>query len=127
MRLLSTAFCLLALAACSTTSVREATTSGGTAAAEDVGQYDQTWATPYDQTTCAQWLGEMDSHEKYVAGADMLIGAAHTKNPDAGLPPDSYIENFTQQMSTACSGEATMTIVDAGAALVMIDATLFDY
>jgi hypothetical protein len=69
----------------------------------------------------------MDEHEQYVAGADMLLGAAHTHDPDAGLPPDPKIAVFTQQLSTACSAEGTMSIVDAGATLVLIDPSLYDY
>jgi hypothetical protein len=103
------------------------TDTGRSAPAEDVGQYEQTWTLSYDKMTCAQWLGQMDAHQQYVAGADMLLGAARTKASNVGLPPDSYVRRFTQQLTTACTAEGTMTITDAGVALVMTDPTLYDY
>jgi hypothetical protein len=104
-----------------------ATEDTAEATTEDVGQYDQTWSLSYDQTTCAQWLGEMDEHQRYVAGADMLLGAARTENDSAGLPPDPKIDEFTQQISTACSAEATLSLTDAATALVLIDPSLYAY
>jgi hypothetical protein len=62
-----------------------------------------------------------------VTAADMLLGAAKTKDPDAGLPPDSKIAVFIQQMDTACEAEGTVTLTDVGATLVMIDPSLYDY
>jgi hypothetical protein len=48
-----------------------------------IGRYEQTWTTPYGQTSCTQWHENMNAHERFVAAGDMLTGAW-----DNGLDPE---------------------------------------
>jgi hypothetical protein len=67
------------------------------------GKFDQTWSTPYSQTTCAHWGNDMDNHQKFVMAADMLIGAWESDGIDA-LPPDEQIQRFVVAISRGCRG-----------------------
>ena len=41
------------------------------APADADGKYTQTWATPYDKTTCAQFMTTMTEHQRSLMAADM--------------------------------------------------------
>src|SRR5689334_3235311 len=100
------ALALVLLAGCSSTS--DSATGG-----DAPGKYDQTWATPYSQTTCADWGSRMNDHEQWVAAADMLTGARNKGDGGDGMPSDALIDEFQSGVTTACV-EPTMSLTDAG-------------
>ncbi|KLI07497.1 hypothetical protein ACT17_23380 [Mycolicibacterium conceptionense] len=87
------------------------------AAADD--KYTQTWPTPYDQTTCKQFLGQMTAKQRWAMAADMLTGARNMKSK-TGLPSDSMVTEFEGGLETACVID-TMTMTDVGAGLYMTE------
>jgi len=91
--------------------------SKSTAAQE---KFNQTWPTGYGQTTCQQWLAEMTSAQKFVAAADMLVGARSHDDENAGLPSDSLIRSFENDIGQGCEPIATMTISDAAVSIYLI-------
>lgn len=87
------------------------------AAADD--KYTQTWPTPYGQTTCKQFLGQMTAKQRWVLAADMLTNARNMK-AKIGLPSDSMITEFEGGLETACVID-TMTMTDVGVGLYMTE------
>lgn len=87
------------------------------AAADD--KYTQTWPTPYDQTTCTQFLNQMTAKQRWVMAADMLTNARNL-NQDVGLPPDSMVTEFEKGLENACV-IASMTMTDAAVGLYMTE------
>jgi hypothetical protein len=75
-------------------------------------KYVQTWATSYSETTCADWLGEMTSGQRWAAAADILTSARNKIDGGEGLPPDSLITEFEGGLTNVCI-EPTMTLTDA--------------
>jgi hypothetical protein len=57
----------------------------------------------------------------------MITGAATDEDPDAGLPPDSLVNNVVSQMSTACEAEDSVVMTDIAVGLFMIDSSLYTY
>jgi hypothetical protein len=109
------------LAGCSSTSDSEA---GDSEAGDAPGKYDQTWATPYSETTCADWDSTMNDHEQWVAAADMLTGARNKGDGGDGMPSDALIDEFQSGITTACV-VPTMTLTDAGVGLYLTDRARF--
>lgn len=84
------------------------------------GKFEQTWKTPYADTTCGNFLHQMNDHERWVAAADMLAGARKTDG-GSDLPADSEITRFQKDMGTACEANADMKAAEAGATLYLMD------
>lgn len=85
-------------------------------------KYTQTWRTPYDATTCGEFLNIMDDHQRWVTAADMLTGARKTDGVTT-LPADSEVNRFQADMATACEPEATAKTTEIGATIYMLDPT----
>lgn len=69
-----------------------------------VGKYEQTWAKDYDKTTCADFVREMDSHERRVMAADYLLASHQNADPAAPRPPDRQVDIMVDGMHEACKG-----------------------
>jgi hypothetical protein len=98
----------------------------GTATSDQAGKYEQTWTTSYRDTTCADWRARMNSHERWVAAADMLI-SVRSHDGDEGLPPDSMITEFEGGVSNVCSEPdlAATSIAEVGALLYVTERARF--
>ena len=83
-----------------------------TADMADTSKYDQTWSTPYSQTTCDDWLNSMSSREQFAAAADILTSARNKIDDGTGLPSDALVDEFAGGITTVCV-EPTMTLTDA--------------
>jgi hypothetical protein len=94
-------------------------TGCGSSAGGDA-KFTQTWPTPYEQTTCAQWLGDMTEAQKFTAAADMQVGAQSTDAKNADLPEDDLINSFAGDITQGCEPIATMTITDAAISIYLI-------
>lgn len=86
------------------------------------GKFEQTWKTPYSDTTCGDFLHQMNNHERWVTAADMLAGARKTDG-GSDLPPDSEITRFQKDMGTACEANADMKAAEVGATLYLMDSS----
>ncbi|MET7648358.1 hypothetical protein ABZS83_33000 [Streptomyces sp. NPDC005426] len=86
------------------------------------GKYEQTWPTRYADTTCGDYLTAMDDHQRWVLAADMLSGARKTDGA-AGLPADSEVDRFQQDIATACEPIATAKTTEIGVSIYLTDAT----
>jgi hypothetical protein len=91
---------------------------GGGGGAPTVGPYEQTWKQGYGETTCREWLVEMNSHERFVAAADMLVAARRVDGAD-DLPADSLIRTFEMSIGQVCAADAEgiLTIAEVAASL----------
>lgn len=85
---------------------------GGGSTQASSKKFEQTWSTSYGQTTCKQWFNDMTANERFVAAADMLVGAQKTERPDVDLPDDKLITRFEGDISEGCEPIATMKITD---------------
>lgn len=94
-----------------------ATVLASAAVADD--KYTQTWGTPYNKTTCSQFLHDMTEQQRWVMAADMLTGARNL-DQKTGLPSDSMVTEFEGGMETACVID-TMAMTDVGAGLYMTE------
>ena len=94
-------------------------TGCGSSAGPDA-KFTQTWPTPYAQTTCSQWMGDMTEAQKFTAAADMLVGAQSTDNKNADLPDDDLINAFAGDLTQGCEPIATMAITDAAISIYLI-------
>ena len=106
--MLSTAAALL-MAGCGTSAGQESTS----------GKYDQTWQTPYGQTTCGDWRSQMSEHERWVAAADMLVGIRDQWGIK-DMPSDSLVDTFKDDITQGCEPIASLTLTDTAASLAMI-------
>jgi hypothetical protein len=69
----------------------------------DLSRFDQTWATPLSETTCAQWTDEMTANERYASGAELLL---ELRGESRGLPTDTAFTFFMSRITSGCA-EAT--------------------
>lgn len=88
-------------------------------AAGDDDKYTQTWPTPYEKTTCAQFLGQMTSKQRWVMAADMLTNARNVKRK-TGLPSDDLITEFEGGLRNVCVIDS-MNMADAGTGLYLTE------
>lgn len=88
------------------------------AATRTVGPYEQTWTQSYGETDCREWRVEMNSHERYVAAADMLL-AARRADGAGDLPPESMIRSFEMAIGQACAAdtEGAVSIAEVAAGI----------
>ncbi|MFD7881105.1 hypothetical protein ACFV3N_01565 [Streptomyces bauhiniae] len=84
------------------------------------GKYDQTWKTPYSDTTCGDYGTDMNAHEQWAMAADMLLGARKADGA-TGLPADSEVTRFQQDMATACQGSSQLKVTEVGATIYLLD------
>lgn len=87
-------------------------------------RYEQTWPKQYSSTTCAEWNDSMTDEQQWAASADMLTGARNTGDGGEGLPPDSLVDEFQSDVTTACV-EPTMSLAEVGAALYLTERDRF--
>ncbi|MFF7681443.1 hypothetical protein ACFZA2_01690 [Microbacterium sp. NPDC007973] len=84
----------------------------GTAAESAPSKYEQTWSSPYSETTCAEWAGEMTRQQRFAAAADILAAAWARIEDSDRFPPDSLIQRFQAGVDSACDiDSATITDV----------------
>lgn len=86
------------------------------------GKYDQTWKTPYSDTTCGDYGSDMNAHERWAMAADMLLGARKADGA-IGLPADSEVTRFQQDMATACQGSLQLEVTEVAATIYLLDHT----
>ncbi|MFF7966743.1 hypothetical protein ACFZC3_15425 [Streptomyces sp. NPDC007903] len=84
------------------------------------GKYDQTWETPYSDTTCGDYGTDMNAHERWAMAADMLLGARKADGA-TGLPADSEVTRFQEDMATACQGSSQLEVTEVGATIYLLD------
>ena len=87
-------------------------------ASPSVGKYEQTWPTPYNATTCAEWSGKMDDHQRWVAAGDMMMGGRKTWNVTA-IPSDALINKFEAAVTEACVSPTMMVGTAGGLSMVV--------
>jgi hypothetical protein len=88
--------------------------------ASTIGKYEQTWLKAYGDTTCADWVNEMDAHQQFVMAADMLLTLQRADVPSAPIPPDEQIDRFASAITTSCEGpgaELGVKITEVAASL----------
>lgn len=83
-------------------------------------KYEQTWTVPYSKTTCGSYLRDMDDHQRWVAAADMLVGARKTDG-GSDLPADSEVTRFQEDISTACLGSADLKTTEVAVSVYLMD------
>jgi len=92
-----------------------------------VGKYEQTWATDYDFTTCADFEQRMNDHQRWVMAADYLLDAHRIGNPGVQRPPDSQVDRMLSGMDSACEGageEVGIMTTDVAATLYTLSGDL---
>lgn len=104
---------VVALTGCST---------GPTTVAPD--KYKQTWATPYDSTTCTDYTTQLTASQRWAAAADMLTGA-RSRDGAKEMPSDELVTTFMGGIDTACVVE-TMTITDVAVGLYLTERARFE-
>lgn len=94
---------------------------------DDAGpeKFEQTWETSYGDTTCGQWINEMNQHETFVASADMLLTGQQNDGREEGVPDDELIEEFKRGMNEVCGVEASMPISQVGSLLYVTERATF--
>lgn len=80
---------------------------------DEPGKYEQSWGKSYSATTCGEWLNSMSPDQRTAAAADMLTGARNKGDGGVGLPPDSLVEEFSQDVDSSCATAASLA--EAGA------------
>ncbi|MEW2250408.1 hypothetical protein AB0907_24075 [Streptomyces sp. NPDC006975] len=85
-------------------------------------KYEQTWTVPYSNTTCGDYLNNMDDHQRWVAAADMLVGARKTDG-GSGLPADSEVTRFQEDISTACRASADLKTTEVAVSVYLVDSS----
>lgn len=83
------------------------------------GDPNQTWSTPYKETTCGDWTNTMGTNEKYVAADDLLISARTASNVD-GVPSESMIESFQKAIDSSCQPDDDLNLVEIAASVYTI-------
>jgi hypothetical protein len=69
-----------------------------------IGKYTQTWRTAsYADTTCVHWVDDMNSHERFVMAADMLMGAQRSQVPGSPIPPDWQVNRLLSALDEFCA------------------------
>lgn len=86
------------------------------AAEPEPAKYKQTWATPYSETTCAQFAEAMNDHERFVMAADMLVGARGDNN----LPSDHDVRSFQDDVTIGCEPVPDEPVTDVATATALI-------
>lgn len=97
-------------------------TAAAAPASPEPGKYEQTWTTGYGDTTCGDFLTVMDDHQRWVLAADMLSSARKADGAD-GLPADSEINRFQQDIATACKPVDTAKTTEIGVSIYLMDPT----
>lgn len=100
---------LLALTACS---------ASGSPTADS--KYTQTWTTPYNATTCGDYLTAMTSKQRWVMAADVIASFRSADGSDT-VPADSVVSRFDADIATACEPEATVKVTEAAVVLYKMD------
>ena len=115
-------------AACSTTDDADVGVGSGTAAGstndDGPGKYEQTWSKSYGRTKCREWLNAMDPHQRFVAAADMLVGAQSADGGD-DLPDDDLIREFTSGLDNVCPVNVQGSLAETAAALYLTEQARF--
>lgn len=86
-------------------------------------KYEQTWKTPYKDTTCDQYRNDLTVKQSWVAAADLLVSA---RKQDGGksLPADSEVDRFRKDIVDGCAPPAeTQIITEIAAAIYLMDPT----
>lgn len=99
--------------------------SSGTGAGSGPGKFDQTWTKKIGNTTCGDWRGSMNQHEKFVAAADMLTSSRTADGGKEAVPPDSLINDFAAKISTACEPDAHQGVSDIAATVYIVARTKY--
>lgn len=101
------------------------TGTGSSPAPSSAGKFDQTWTKKIGDTTCSDWHKSMKKHDRFVAGADMLVSMQGTGGGKEVLPDDSLINDFAADISTACKADLAQGITDIGATVYVVGRTKY--
>lgn len=92
---------------------------------EGAGKYDQSWAKSYSATTCSEWFGEMTDGQRWAAAADMLTAARVKGDGGDGMPSDSLVDDFRDDVGDACSAEGQVSVAEVGAMVYLVGRSTF--
>lgn len=84
-------------------------------------KYTQTWPKSYATTTCADWNGVMDQHQKFVMAGDMLLSEQKTVKPAAGIPSDALIDTFEAAIASSCNGSDQLLVSNLAVGIYVTD------
>lgn len=84
-------------------------------------KYEQTWTTPYSETTCSAYLNEMTTQQRWAAAADMLAGARNKMDGGSGLPSDDLVTRFAADIAEGCSGGPVAKLTEAAITIYQLD------
>jgi hypothetical protein len=73
-------------------------------ACSDQDPAEQTWAKPYDQTTCTEWKQSMSPAEKEAASYDLVSDYLRRTGSDES-PSSEQVEGFSSEITAGCSAE----------------------
>lgn len=82
-------------------------------------KYQQTWTVPYGSTTCAQWIIDMTSDERFVAAHDFII-ALHAYDQS-----DRFARTYARGITKDCRPAPQLKVKEVAAALATLDTTNF--
>lgn len=117
---------LLLIGACSSTtstsdtdqrstasSSRPAPGKGSTETANEpaTDKYTQTWTKSYSTTTCEDWQDAMTQAQTWAAAADILTSGRNKIDGGTGLPSDSLITSFRDDISEGCAADVPGLII----------------
>lgn len=96
-----------------TSSSRSAPAKGSNETADEAAtdKYTQTWPKTYSTTTCEDWQDAMTQAQTWAAAADILTSGRNTIDGGTGLPPDSLITSFRDDISEGCATDVPGLIV----------------
>ncbi|PKV88685.1 hypothetical protein [Streptomyces sp. TLI_146] len=120
---IGTAALLSALTACTATETHHTTprtNKQGAQLPSTASKYEQTWLTPYKDTSCGDFVTRMGEHERWAMAADMLSSSRKTDGAIT-IPADSEISRFEKDMATVCSASAVLKTPEIAVTIYLMD------
>lgn len=74
-------------------------------------KYTQTWTKSYSTTTCDDWQDSMTDAQTWAAAADILTSGRNKINGGTGLPPESLITSFRDDITEGCTADVPGLII----------------
>ncbi|MFK8908110.1 hypothetical protein [Streptomyces sp. YS-3] len=120
---IGTAALLAALTACTATETHHTTPRANkqvTHSPSIASKYEQTWKTPYKDTTCGDFLTRMSEHERWAMAADMLSSSRKTDGAIT-IPVDSEITRFEKDIAITCSASPVLKTPEIAVTIYLMD------
>jgi len=76
-------------------------------------KYVQTWTKDYGDTTCAEFVDEMTTQQRFVMAGDMLVRVWRAEDPDARIPTDEEMTSFAVAVGLVCADEELADVLKA--------------